>query len=226
MVTGIKIHLNEHLFIRDPEDTSLGRAIIKTSVDMIERLGFEQFTFKKLAHEMGSTEASVYRYFENKHKLLFYLITWYWVWQEYWIEVAIKNQPDPKEKLKTILKIITRTSEEGHGENTQMDMNSLYRIVISESSKSYLTKDVDELNKKGLYADYKRLCKKIADLVLTINPSYPYATALISMLIEAANHQAFFALHLPSLTNLKKNDNQTVDVTNFLDQILFAAIKI
>ena len=226
MVTGIKIHLNEHLFLRNPEDTSLGRDIIETSVILIDKLGFEQFTFKKLAIEMGSTEASVYRYFENKHKLLIYLISWYWVWQEYRIEVNIKNITDVKTQLKKILQIIANPADEAHAKDTTINIDALHRIVISESSKSYLTKDVDELNKKGMYADYKRLCKKIADLILTLNPEYPYATGLVSMLIEAANHQAFFALHLPSLTNLKKNENYTVDVINFLEQILFASIKL
>lgn len=70
MVTGIKIHLNEHLFLIDPEDTSLGRDIIESSVVLIDRLGFEMFTFKKLAFEMGSTEASVYRYFETSTNYL------------------------------------------------------------------------------------------------------------------------------------------------------------
>ncbi|TAH24548.1 MAG: TetR/AcrR family transcriptional regulator [Cytophagales bacterium] len=225
MVTAIKIHLNENLFLRDPEETSLGRDIISSSIIMIDKLGFEQFTFKKLAREMGSTEASVYRYFENKHILLVYLINWYWVWQEYNIEVNIKNIKDTKEQLKKILSIIAHPANVGYTQNTSMDIEALHRIVISEASKSYLTKEVDELNKKGMYADYKRLCKKIAEFILILNPNYPYAVGLVSMLIEAANHQAFFALHLPSLTNLKKNDNQMVDVTIFLEQILFSAIK-
>ena len=224
MSTGIKIHLNEYLFIRDPEDTSLGRDIIQTSVRLIDTLGFEQFTFKKLAVEMGSTEASIYRYFTNKHKLLIYLISWYWVWQEYQIEINIKNITDVNEQLHKVLSIIANPTTDNF-KNTQIDVEALYRIVISEASKSYLTKEVDELNKKGMYADYKRVCKKIADLILLLNPDYIYASALVSMLIETANQQAFFALHLPSLTNIKKNKNQKVDVSDFLAQILFSAIK-
>lgn len=148
------------------------------------------------------------------------------MWQEYRIDVNIKNIEEVKDKLKKILEIIIHPTDEAHGKETNINTDALYRIVISEASKSYLTKDVDELNKKGMYADYKWLCKKIADLILILNPEYPYATGLVSMLVEAANHQAFFALHLPSLTNLKKNENYTVDVTNFLEQILFASIKL
>jgi len=45
---------------------------------LIAEIGFEELNFKKLAIAMDSTEASVYRYFENKYKLLTYLVSWYW----------------------------------------------------------------------------------------------------------------------------------------------------
>ncbi|MDH5608082.1 MAG: TetR/AcrR family transcriptional regulator, partial [Cyclobacteriaceae bacterium] len=41
---------------------------------MIAQIGFERFNFKKLSTTINSTEASVYRYFKNKHQLLDYLI--------------------------------------------------------------------------------------------------------------------------------------------------------
>lgn len=40
---------------------------------MIYKTGYEAFTFKKLAEDIGTTEAGIYRYFENKYKLLVYL---------------------------------------------------------------------------------------------------------------------------------------------------------
>src|SRR5690349_13984295 len=83
--------LSENLFIRDPQETELGRNIIQKSIKMIDKLGFEDFTFRKLALAINSTEASVYRYFDNKHKLLIYLIDWYWTWLEYQIDFQINN---------------------------------------------------------------------------------------------------------------------------------------
>ncbi|MBL7759004.1 MAG: helix-turn-helix transcriptional regulator, partial [Chitinophagaceae bacterium] len=59
--------MNTKLFLRDPEQSVLGRSIIQHSINMIHKVGFEDFTFKKLAQEIGTTEASIYRYFENKH---------------------------------------------------------------------------------------------------------------------------------------------------------------
>ena len=59
------------MFLRNPDSTELGQKIIKNSVRLIDKLGFEDFTFKKLADEIQSTEASVYRYFpEGRSDLL------------------------------------------------------------------------------------------------------------------------------------------------------------
>ena len=74
----IKIEINPHLFLKDPMTSELGKNILNGSIHLIDELGFESFNFKKLALEIGTTEASVYRYFESKNKLLLYLINWYW----------------------------------------------------------------------------------------------------------------------------------------------------
>ena len=66
MELQLQIKMNEKLFVRNPEQTELGRKIIQFSIQLIQENGFESFTFKKLAEEIGSTEAGIYRYFENK----------------------------------------------------------------------------------------------------------------------------------------------------------------
>ena len=86
MAIGIKISLNNALYLRDPQATDLGQKIIQHSILLIDEVGFEAFNFKRLAISMGSTEASVYRYFENKHFLLLYLVSWYWEWVRYSID--------------------------------------------------------------------------------------------------------------------------------------------
>ena len=62
--------LNTNLFLRDPQGTELGKNIISASIRLIDRVGFDEFTFKKLAKAIHSTEASIYRYSENKHRLV------------------------------------------------------------------------------------------------------------------------------------------------------------
>lgn len=219
----IKIELNEKLFLRDPEQTELGKNIVAESISMIDEIGLEQFTFKKLAKKLGSTEASVYRYFENKHKLLVYLISWYWVWLDYQIRFCTNNIDDPREKLKIIIGIISRS---GKRDNTftHIDETALFRIVVAESSKAYLTKEVDADNKEGLFREYKALCKKIGAVISEINPQYPYPHALVSTLFETGKKQIFFAQHLPALTEAEVKGENYSSIAAFLTSLAFSSI--
>jgi AcrR family transcriptional regulator len=216
--------LNEHLYLRDPQHTQLGQSIIRASVELIDRLGFEQFTFKKLAEEIDSTEASIYRYFENKHRLLLYLIAWYWSWMEYRIDLVTSGIPDPKEKLKSCLKVIAE--EKKSDPNFEfVNEEALYRIVVAELDKTFLTKWVDSDNKEGLFGGFKSLCKKIADWVGEVNPDYPYPHSLVSTILLTAKQQVFFAEHLPSLTNINRNQRSQDELEHFLATILFKSIQ-
>ncbi|MEL7005792.1 MAG: efflux RND transporter periplasmic adaptor subunit [Bacteroidota bacterium] len=157
---ALKLQLNNNLYLKDPQSTDLGLKIINRSIHIIDQIGFEAFTFKKLSIEIESTEASIYRYFENKHKLLLYLITWYWAWTEYIISFETHNIFDGKDKLLIALRVITEKKEYDHN-FPNIDEPALQRIVIAESDKTYLTKQVDDNNKEGLFRGYKSLCKMI-----------------------------------------------------------------
>ena len=56
----VTLRVNKKLFIRDPQQTELGQRIVKHSIELIDELGFEHFTFRKLAEQIESAEASVY----------------------------------------------------------------------------------------------------------------------------------------------------------------------
>lgn len=215
--------LNDHLYLRDPQHTLLGQNIVRASIDLIDQLGFEQFTFRKLAEEINSTEASIYRYFENKHRLLLYLVAWYWSWMEYRIDLFTSSITDPREKLKAFVKVI---AEEKKFDPTVAFINevALNRIVIAELDKTFLTKWVDTDNKEGFFGGFKSLCKKIAGWVSEINPDYPFPNSLVSTLLLATKQQIFFTEHLPSLTNLKKNESIYMELEGFLESILFNTI--
>lgn len=205
--------------MRDPQETDLGRKIVKDSIAMIDELGFEKFTFKKLAAKIDSTEASIYRYFENKHRLLVYLIAWYWNWLEYRIDFGVQNIESPHEKLKIALQIIAIKKEKDPS-FPDIDEEALNRIVIAESDKTYLTKQVDDDNREGLFWGYKSLCKRIAGFVKEINPDYNYPHALITTVLEAAHQQIFFAQHLPSLTELSDEKERSRSNFEFLHQLV------
>lgn len=154
--TNIQIKIDQKVFTKDPTTSDLGKNIILHSIGLIDELGFEAFTFKKLAEKVECTEASIYRYFENKHKMLIYHLTWYWSWLEYRITLATANIKSPEERLIIVLHLLTSPLEQ-EPRVPQVDESALYRIVIAESQKVYLTKSVDEENKQGLFFSYKKL---------------------------------------------------------------------
>ena len=95
LLQNIKIAVNDKLYVKDPESSELGKKIIQNSILLIDEIGFDKFTFKKLGLRIGSNESSIYRYFDSKHKLLLYLSSWYWCWMEYRLVFAISNLTNP-----------------------------------------------------------------------------------------------------------------------------------
>jgi AcrR family transcriptional regulator len=223
MELKLSLRLNEKLFLRDPESSDLGKRILKSGIELIHKLGFEAFTFKKLAEEIHTTEASIYRYFENKHRLLLYIITWYWSYLEYQVVFNIVNLADSESKIKRVLDLLTKELDDSLG-TLDFDKKALFNIVINESSKAYLSKDVDENNTAHLFKPYKDLCARVASLFKEYNNDYLYARSLASTVIEAAHFQNFFAQHLPRLTDVKGKDDLNT-VREFLENLVFAALK-
>ena len=105
ILSNITITVNDKLYVKNPETSALGKKIIENSILLIDEIGFENFTFKKLGEIIGSNESSIYRYFESKHKLLLYLSSWYWGWMEYKLVFASSNISDKNEKLNRAIQI-------------------------------------------------------------------------------------------------------------------------
>jgi AcrR family transcriptional regulator len=220
ILSNIQLTITDKIFIKDPMSSELGKKIISESIELIHDLGFENFTLKKLAANINSTEASIYRYFENKHKILLYLANWYWSWMDYKITINTLNLK-PKEKLNIAITLLT---EEIKKDNDFSIINEpkLYKIVVSESSKAYLNQEVDSDNKNGAYKAYKQLVANVSQMITEINPKYKYPQMLISTVIEGAHSQRFFTEHLPSLTNQIKGKDAIVE---FYKKIVFNSIN-
>jgi len=139
----LKIKMNKKLFLRDPEQSELGQKIIRQSIELIYEKGFEAFTFKKLAEDITTTEAGVYRYFENKHRLLIYITAWYWSWLEYRVSFHTNNIKDPVLRLKKVILLLTANVEDNI-KTAYINEGLLHQIIIAEGSKAYLTKRVSE----------------------------------------------------------------------------------
>lgn len=223
MESYVKIKMNEKLFLRNPEESELGKRIVEHSILLIHDIGFEAFTFKKLATKIKTTEAGVYRYFENKHRLLIYIVDWYWCWQEYRLLFQTNNISKPEIKLKRAIKLLSSHVEI---DNTFEYINEtlLYDIVMRDGAKSYLSSTVKEDNKNKLFQPYKDLCAHIANIILECNKKYKYPRTLASTIIEMAHSQNYYMKNLPSLTDFA-NSKKDSDISNFLENIVFSAIN-
>lgn len=222
MTQPVRLQVDEKLHLKDPTSSELGQTIVEQAILMLDEMGYESFTFRKLAERIGTTEPSVYRYFKNKQRLLLYLTSWYWSWMEYRLLLATVNVVPAEQRLRLALAELTRPML-NDDTTPRIDEAALYRVVVAESSKAYLHRDVDEENREGLFRSYKRLCRTAADMITEVNPAYRYPVALISTVVESSHMQKYFAEHLPSLTEVK-HAQADASTTQFLTEMVFNAI--
>ncbi len=222
LLGSLKIQIPAQLYLKDPDSTELGRRMVQHGIELIHEIGFDAFTFKKLGVRIGSPESTVYRYFENKHMLLVYLINWYWSWQEYRLVFATVNLEDPKARLAKAIKVVTEQVNQDSN-FTHINETLLHQIVISESTKAFLTKEVDEENKLGYFRAYKRLINRISETVVEIEPNFKHPHTMVTTILEGAHLQSYFSVHLPSLTDCSQNSG---DETEFFTQMAFSLLNV
>lgn len=218
------IQLNEKLFLKDPTSSEVGSSIVTQGAAMMEAMGLEAFTFKKLAIQLKTNESSIYRYFENKHRLLLYLVDYYWQWLEQRVLDHTHDLTNPQQKIDAMLKVIMlRTESNMISGGIALDLKILHRLVIKEGSKCYLTSHVAEDNSLQLFKPYKDLCARIADIFLEVNPAYPYARSLSSTVLEMAHFQYFFMHNLPRLTDFGREKDE-LEIVRFLKHLITSSL--
>jgi len=221
----IDIHFpsNAKLYIKNPEQSSLGLKIIANSIILIKKLGIEEFTFKKLATEIQSNEASIYRYFENKHNLLIYLISFYWEVLNMKIEFATEDIPDPREKLTKLIDVLVNIEEAGPTIKN-MDIATLHDIIVSESAKAYLTKKIDKESREGFFTSYEKLVDTISAIFIEVNGEYEFPRALACNLVETTYEQFYFSQHFHGLTELQEPAGNLPMVRKFLQSLMYSVL--
>jgi AcrR family transcriptional regulator len=218
---NIQIEVDSELYIKDPNSSELGRKIISKSIEMINEIGFEAFTFKKLGCLIQSNESSIYRYFDSKHSLLIYLTSWYWTWTECRIVFATTNVSDPIDRLRKAILILTKPVLEDTS-ISHVNEVLLSQIIFSESLKTFHTKKVDEENKKGCFKAYKSVVQRVSSIMLEITPNFQFSHMLTSTVIEGAHQQKYFADHLPSLTDMSNEEDA---ISSFYLELVFNFLK-
>ena len=220
LLSSFKIAIPEGAFKKDPETSVLGKKIITQGMELIYDMGFDGFTFKKLGIHIGSNESSIYRYFENKHKFLLYLSSWYWAWIEYNLVMETHSISDPKEKIIQAVNVLTRNVS-NDSSCTHINLVLLHKIMICEFSKSFLTKSVDRENEQGLFVAYKRVHSRLQDFIKESNPDYTFSASLANTILSGALQQFYYKNHFPSLTDCSEKNEPSDYYTNLIHKTLF-----
>lgn len=219
LLSNLKISVPEKIYVKDPESSGLGKRIIEHSIILIDDIGFDSFTFKKLGKLIGSNESSIYRYFESKHKLLLYLSSWYWAWIEYQL-VFETHSLNSTDKLERAIEIVTRAIKED-SKFSHINETVLNKIIVNENSKSFLTKEVDQENKDGYFVIYKRIVHRLRYMIIAIKPDYKFPSSLASTILEGSLHQHFLKDHFISITDC----NDAITPTNFMKNLVLNTLK-
>jgi len=197
---NIQIELHEGLFIKDPLSSPLGKRIIKEAIGLFHAVGYESFNFKLLSKEVGSPEASIYRYFENKYKLLSYLVSWYWDYMHYMVLLDTRNIDNPMQRLEKALHSITFSLHQSEVPE-YIDQEILHRVVVAYATKVYHYHQVDRLKEEGFYRNYVKVIERFAEFIIACNASYSFPRALATNLIEMALSSEYYLEHFPELTD-------------------------
>jgi AcrR family transcriptional regulator len=216
VLKNMKPEIYGGIFLKDPERSELGRKIIKEGIYLIDKIGFEAFTFKKLGERIQSNESSIYRYFENKHKLLLYISSWYWSWIEFRLIFETANLDDPNHRLtKAIILLTEDTSLEVLEDHIKE--STLKQIIMSNFVKTFNTSELDDEN---FTKTYKRVILLIAEIIKKVNPSYSYPENLSCSIVEGSLHQNFLKQNFKAITNYSESVSPTDFFLNMVKAIL------
>ncbi len=221
LLSSLKINVSDCLYIKDPESSELGQNILSKSIALIDELGIENFNFKKLGQAIHSNESSIYRYFENKYKLLQYLSALYWGILEYRLVIETNAVEDHQKKLLKAIRVLT-LAPQNISYYSNLDQLKLRNIVISEFTKSYHHKHVDSDNDDGNFKNYKRLNLRLVEMIKAVKPDYMFPKSLACQITEGALQQYFMQRHFNALVD----GNDSEQVYSFFKDITINVLKL
>lgn len=210
----LELQIPESLYLKNPRETAVGISLLEHAATMIASQGIDSFTFRKLSAEAGCTEATVYRYFENKHQLLLYILNIYWGWLEYQLVFDTHNLTDPAEKLKRTISLLADPGFDFMSNKTFA--RHVIQTAINEGVKVHITRHLKEEIRNGAMSGYFNLVNRISIFVSEHDGHYPYPTALATGLIDASLQQLFYQKHIRGISEAA-DDNK---ITDFLIRMI------
>lgn len=204
-ILNIQVKVDKRLYVNDPFNSDLGRKIIAEGTVQLNQIGVEKFTFRKLAKKTSCTEAAVYRYFENKYKLLNYIISWYYGWLEYHIVFTVNQKEEPSEKIDKLIELLTEPVETDPNVK-DISNKDVHELVIRENIKVIHTVITDEeLDKQGYSFAFNNIINRIQSLLEQLSCDPKTSRSLASFIFFQSQQMSFLSRHRKTLVN---NDHE------------------
>jgi len=220
-----QVHIPSRMAQHDPSHSRTGLKILNTAIQLIADEGYEAFHLSRLAEKAGTVESTVYRYFENKHKLLLYISGWYWAYLDFSIDYETREMKDPRQILSKAIEMMAGISLP---KNSSLigDPLIIHRIITMEFSKIYITQMAHDDNKEGYFVYFKTFVNKIGNLLADIMPGYKFPRSLAFLLVLGIYQQIHVAEKLPALSDYDHSEPLDEYISHFIkDLISLHAVK-
>ncbi len=211
----VSLVFDKGLYTKDPMSSAIGQEIIRQSVEMIADKGLDQFTFKKLAQQLPSTESTIYRYFQNKHQLATYLASYHWSQMEWRLAFATANIDQDILRFEKALRELCRWVEDDI-ESSHINEAKLQRMVITSGFTTFLPLELNKSEKMAYTSSYMHLLKRMSLILQKSHRYCKHPEALATAIIESVHHQMYLQLHTPHLTDVTSKEQQ---LYSFIHQI-------
>ncbi len=205
LLKHLQVKVDEAFFLKDPETSDVGKKMIQQGILLMEEIGIEEFTFKKLSEKIKSPESTIYRYFTNKYQFLAYLCSWYWSWLDYKLAFSLANLNLSSKKIDILFEVLS-DKPELINQYKYISGASLLKVVQQEASKILHYHSMDLKHKLAYNKGFKIVCGRIEKVIHEINPSFKNPKALTLVLIEGYyQHQSLLRKN-ETLTDIKNKE--------------------
>ncbi|MFN5207896.1 MAG: TetR/AcrR family transcriptional regulator [Bacteroidota bacterium] len=219
MKLHFQVHIPSRMAQHDPSHSRTGLKILNTAIQLIADEGYESFHLSRLAEKADTVESTVYRYFENKHKLLLYISGWYWAYLDFSIDYETREMKAPAQILNKAIEMMA-----GKNLPTNIDLIGdpllIHRIMITEFSKIYITQMAQEDNKEGYFVYFKTFVNKIGNLLSAIMPGYKFPRSFAFLLVLGIYQQMHVAEKLPALSDYDQSEPLDEYISRFIKDLI------
>lgn len=212
LLKSIQITVPSSIYVSDPIHTELGKKILKEGSILIAEDGIDNFTFKKLSKKIESTEAAIYRYFVNKHMLLWYYNAWYWKWMEYNFVFKSQNIESKYEKCLLVTEMLSNPPVISKAIE-YIDGESLLKVIKKDGLRLFLMIKKD--NEESDYStSLKSFCDRFKKLIEELNPSYPFSLEMAFNIILSTHFNVDILDFLATDSKKKSQNDFWIDFIN------------